>query len=269
MCDLVNEKYLTMPDRKTESLDSPGQDPVKKILSKKEFATRKHIKLFWKKINEKNLTPLIRNIVLSLAIIIFIAFYVDFGLNIAAVVEYYNRRETVGDVYWIGQIVSLVVPPVLMTVYWAWETRRDTKIRSFMAIVPLGIFYEIFFPIAALLHVWPKLRGHEASDPDVKRIVRLTTVQIIFENLPQTALSWSYMVHNDFSYGVPLFVGISSLVHLAWQFVAVVTSWCNKKKDDNSEETGLKSLNSVPQMGKLHFITEYQQLAVKKEGAIT
>ena len=94
-------------------------------------------------------------------------------------------------------------------------------------------------------------------------------MQIIFENLPQTALSWSYMVHNDFSYGVPLFVGISSLVHLAWQFVAVVTSWCNKKKDDNSEEMGLKSLNSIPQMGKLHFITEYQQLAVKKEGAIT
>merc|ERR1712168_1454378 len=148
-------------------------------------------------------------ILLCGAYLMFAAFYIDFAFDIATVIEYYNNSEKTGSFYLIGQILTMVIPPLIMTVYWAWETKKDTKIRRFMAIVPLGIFYEIFFPIAALLHVWPKLRGHEASEPDINRIVRLTTVQIIFENLPQTCLSWTYMMNkNDFSSGVPFFVGI-------------------------------------------------------------
>jgi len=247
MTNEVENKNLTMDDMK-ESTDCTDHQTTtteikqtgkpQDIRSKKELAIRKQMKLILKKAKERKIGSIIvRHTALCFAITLFVAFYVDFGLDIAAVVEYYNQKDKFGDVYWIGQIVSLVLPPIIMAFYWAWETKRDTKIRSFMAIVPLGIFYEIFFPIAALLHVWPKLRGHEASEPDINRIVRLTTVQIIFENLPQTCLSWTYMMNkNDFSYGVPFFVGISSLVHLTVQFVAMVTSWCNKKTYDDSEE---------------------------------
>jgi len=262
MSNEVENKNLTMDDM-NESTDrtdhqttttevTQTEKPEGNIRSIKEFAIRKQMKLILKKAKEGKVgSTIVRHTALCLSITLFVAFYVDFGLDIAAVVEYHNQTEKLGDLFWIGQIVSLVLPPIIMAIYWAWETKRDTKIRSFMAIVPLGIFYEIFFPIAALLHVWPKLRGHEASEPDINRIVRLTTVQIIFENLPQTCLSWTYMMNkNDFSYGIPFFVGISSLVHLTWQFVAMVTSWCNKKTtnedSDENQEMVPNSVNRSP-----------------------
>jgi len=197
-------------------------------------------------------------ILLCGAYLMFAAFYIDFAFDIATVIEYYNNSEKIGSFYWIIQILTLVIPPLIMTVYWAWETKKDTKIRRFMAIVPLGIFYEIFFPIAALLHLYPCLKGHEASEPDVGRVVRLTTVQVFFENLPQSILSWMYLQttgypwqQGDLTVGqqvlnwAPFIVGITSLMSLTCQSAALAVAWYSfkKKKDEDIEESA-QALNA-------------------------
>jgi len=201
---------------------------------------------------------ILRPILVCAAYLMFIAFYIDFAFDIATVIEYYNNSEKIGSFYWIIQILTLVIPPLIMTVYWAWETKKDTKIRRFMAIVPLGIFYEIFFPIAALLHLYPCLKGHEASEPDVGRVVRLTTVQVFFENLPQSILSWMYLQttgypwqQEDLTVGqqvlnwAPFIVGITSLMSLTCQSAALAVAWYSfkKKKDEDIEESA-QALNA-------------------------
>ena len=113
-------------------------------------------------------------------------FYTTAENSTETLTESTSTVETVGIGwnYFIFQLLTVISPSIIMTIYFIWKTRKETKTRQFMAVVGLGLFYPIVLPIAVLLDRIPKLAmGGNENENEERRIKRLRYAELIFSNL--------------------------------------------------------------------------------------
>ena len=117
--------------------------------------------------------------------------YVDIVVDVVCIRTYYDAwsLENLSWTYPALQLLSMVLPAILMMFYWYRKTKEDTLLPRMIAIGGLGLLHDVVFPIAALLKSYPAMRGYETANKtaieDDWRIKRLRIPQIIFENVVQ------------------------------------------------------------------------------------
>ena len=117
--------------------------------------------------------------------------YVDLVLDIVCLKMYYEAWYR-GDIPWwyLGlQALSLVLPPILMMIYWYKKTEKESVLKRSIAIVGLGLLHALVFPVAAFLKTFPAMQGYEAArhteDQDMWRIRSLRLPTIMLEHFIQ------------------------------------------------------------------------------------
>ena len=111
--------------------------------------------------------------------------------NIVYIKTYYDAvaMENIPHWYWILQVLSMIIPPVLLMIYWFKKTRKETQMKKLIAIAGLGLLHHLVFPVAAFFKTFPAIQGYETAkqteNEDEWRIRSLRSPTILVEQFIQ------------------------------------------------------------------------------------
>ena len=115
--------------------------------------------------------------------------YLDQANDIFSVHTFYQDKEDIGWGFFTTQLITVILPSLIMLFWYLYVTWTDTKMRRFMAVICLGLFYPIVMPAAIFLNRLPKKRWGEKLDEKTElNIKRSRYVEVIFSNLMSVSI---------------------------------------------------------------------------------